>query len=163
MLPLRYLGYTIALQEVPNEISLAFNISGCPHQCNGCHSQYLWKYSGNLLIDDIERILDEYYQYITCVCFMGGDQNIIELEELCQFVKDKYQLKIAIYSGCDDICIFKNIVQNKIVDYLKIGRYIKEYGGLNNTKTNQKVYKIKYINNNPQYEDITSLFFKRKD
>ena len=55
MKKLKYNGYSIVMQEVPNEVSLAINISGCPHKCEGCHSKYLWEYDGEYLIDDIER------------------------------------------------------------------------------------------------------------
>lgn len=157
MNPLRYKGYAIALEEIPNEISLAFNISGCPYRCDGCHSQYLWNYSGDLLIDNIERVLNKYYQYITCVCFMGGDQNIIELEEACEYVKDKYHLKTAIYSGNSNISTFQQLIDLSLIDYLKIGKYIKERGGLSNPKTNQRMYFIQ----KKDIIDITYLFQKK--
>ena len=76
---LKYTHYNIAFQEVPNETSLIFNISGCPYQCEGCHSVYLWQWKGKVLYKDIRKIIEEYKSFITCVCFMGGDQNIEEL------------------------------------------------------------------------------------
>ena len=88
---LKYINYDIVFQEVPNEISLVFNISGCPHKCEGCHSKYLWEYTGNL------------------------------------------------------------------IDYLKIGPYVKSLGGLDSCETNQKMYKI-YGND---MTDITYLFRKK--
>ena len=73
--PLKYLGYNIVFQEVPNEVSLAINISNCPHRCKNCHSSYLWNDAGNLVTDDLAYLLNKYEKYISCVCFMGGDQN----------------------------------------------------------------------------------------
>lgn len=70
---LKYKGYAIVFQEVPNEITLAINICGCPHKCKGCHSQYLWLDDGDILEKDLNDIIDKYKDYITCVCFMGGD------------------------------------------------------------------------------------------
>ena len=49
---LKYLGYSIVFQEVPDEVTLAINISGCPHKCEGCHSKYLWEYDGHYVSDD---------------------------------------------------------------------------------------------------------------
>ena len=87
--PLKYISYAIIFQEVPNEITLAFNISGCPHHCEGCHSQYLWDYEGdNLLPINMINVINKYKNYITCVCFMGGDQNIEELTEALKTCKN---------------------------------------------------------------------------
>ena len=40
---LKYVNCDIVFQEVPNEVALAINISGCPCHCPGCHSPYLWQ------------------------------------------------------------------------------------------------------------------------
>jgi anaerobic ribonucleoside-triphosphate reductase activating protein len=136
---LKYLGYATVFQEVPNEISLAINISGCPHHCEGCHSKYLWEYKGNYISNDIDKLIDQYDNLISCVCFMGGDQNINELAELLKQVKNR-NLKTCIYSGRDDKEYFDNILP--LIDYLKIGRYIEKLGGLNSKTTNQRMYDI---------------------
>lgn len=155
MIPkLKYVNYAIVLEEVPDEISLAINISGCIYKCKGCHSQYLWEYTGNYLKEDIEKIINPYKDYITCVCFMGGDQNIIELYEICELIKNKYNLKICIYSGHRAGDVFAKFVANKLIDYLKTGAYISELGGLNNPNTNQKMFKIE----NGIMKDITKKF-----
>ena len=117
---LKYLGYSVVMQEVPDEISLVFNISGCPHHCEGCHSEFLWDYKGDYLSDDLERVINEYSGLITCVCFMGGDQNIEELESYLKTVKD-LGLKTCVYSGSDDQSIFNDCM--KYLDWLKIGSY----------------------------------------
>lgn len=155
MLPLRYQGYAIVLEEVPNEISLAFNISGCPYHCDGCHSQHLWEYKGNLLSEDIIPIIEKYKNYISCVCFMGGDQNIEELILLCKKIKDDYNLKTCLYSGKDGLKFYTY----DWLDYLKVGRYDKKLGGLNNPTTNQRMYQ--FINN--EVKDITCLFWRKKE
>ena len=153
--PLKYLGYAIVCEEVPDEISLAFNISGCEYRCEGCHSKYLWNYDGNYLSDDIDGLLRKYNGLITCVCFLGGDQNIDELTELCKITKDN-NLKTCIYSGADSVILFSDLISNNLLDYLKIGRFIAESGGLNNVNTNQVMYK----NDNGTLEDITYRFRK---
>lgn len=142
---LKYNGYTIVMQEVPNEISLAINISGCPYKCKGCHSQYLWDDIGSYLTDDIEDLLDMYDDMISCVCFMGGDQNQEELLFCLNKAKNK-KLKTCLYTGNDDLTsISKEIIKN--LDYIKIGRYIENLGGLDSKTTNQKMFDL---NNNKE-------------
>ena len=92
---LKYLGYSIVFQEVPDEVTLAINISGCPHKCEGCHSKYLWEYEGNYISDDLVKLIEKYKGLITCVCFMGGDQNQKELTDLLILVH-KYGQAFAV-------------------------------------------------------------------
>ena len=163
-LPLKYQGYAIVMQEVPDEISLAFNIAGCTHKCEGCHSKNLWEYEGNYLCNDFLNILNANKDFISCVCFLGGDQNIEELYELCKISK-QYNLKTCIYSGFNSIKPFEDIIFDSLLDYLKIGPYIKEYGGLGTITTNQKMYKIlksDVINNETKclMIDITANFIR---
>lgn len=153
--PLKYFGYAIVLEEVPDEISLAFNISGCMHRCEGCHSQYLWEYKGEYLKIDLQNIISKYGGLISCVCFLGGDQNVQELYDLCKIVKSN-KLKTCIYSGENSIDIFKPLIKSELLDYLKIGEYNNKLGPLNNRNTNQKMYKI----DKNTIVDITYLFQK---
>ena len=149
---LKYLGHSIVFQEVPNEISLAINISGCPYKCRGCHSSYLWEYKGRYVGDDIEALINE-HDGITCVCFMGGDQNPQELNELIDYVRLR-GLKVCLYTGNDDI---PDGIHN--LNYLKIGHYVEKYGGLDKPTTNQKFY---VVHDDKDYFDITSLFRKER-
>lgn len=145
--PLKYISYAIVFQEVPNEITLAFNISGCPYHCEGCHSQYLWEYEGdNLLPINMINIINKYKDYITCVCFMGGDQNIEELTEALKTCKN-LGYKTCLYSGASEVSI--KIL--KYLDWLKLGKYDKKLESNNHIEhgvklatTNQHMYKIKH-------------------
>lgn len=142
---LKYNGYTIVMQEVPNEISLAINISDCPYKCKGCHSSYLWDYVGLYLTNDIDDLLDKYSDLISCVCFMGGDQNQEELLYCLKKAKER-KFKTCLYTGNDDInSISKDVVES--LDYIKIGRYIEELGGLSCKATNQRMFDL---NNNKE-------------
>lgn len=152
--PLKYINYSIVFQEVPNEITLALNISGCPIRCENCHSKYLWEYQGNELMPDISKLINKYKPYITCICFMGGNQNIDELSELCD-ICHFYNLKTCLYTGYSLDEDLKQFALSKL-DYLKVGKYIQELGGLANPNTNQKMYKIL----NDKLIDITSEFWK---
>lgn len=152
---LKYIGYSIVFQEVPNEVTLAFNISGCTHHCEGCHSEYLWKYDGNYLTDDLKHVVDEYRDYITCVCFMGGDQNQLELYELICYV-GSLNLKTALYTGCDDMCDISDDILRHL-DYIKLGHYDAKLGPLNSSTTNQRMYAL----NDDSIDNITSVFQSR--
>jgi len=139
--PLKYQGYAIVLQEVPDEITLAFNISGCPYKCPDCHSKNLWNYDGRYIKEDFNNIFSKYKDYISCVCFMGGDQNINELYDLCKSIKDN-KIKTAVFSGTNNINKFQKFFDNNMLDYIKVGSFNKELGGLDHPETNQIMYKI---------------------
>ena len=97
---LKFDGYDIVMQEVPGEISLALNITGCPHHCPGCHSPYMWEDRGEFVADKLPELLERYKGMITCVCFMGGDQDDQYLAHLCDYIKTTDpMIKLAIYSG----------------------------------------------------------------
>lgn len=151
---LRYSDYSIVFQEVPNEISLAINITECPHHCPGCHSFYLSESFGNYIDDDLSYLIDRYKNYITCVCFMGGDQHMEDLKENLIYVK-ALGLKTCVYSGSDVEEDFDSLLPH--LDYLKIGPYIEGRGGLSSPTTNQVFYKI----TNGQKEDITNVFWRK--
>lgn len=144
--PLKYIGYAIVFQEVPNETTLAFNISGCPYHCDGCHSQYLWVYEGDDLLKNMSSVIDKYRDYITCVCFMGGDQNIYELCLALVYCK-RMGYKTCVYSGCNDLTKFQSIFP--FLDWLKVGKYDESQKCENHTEygvklatANQHLYKI---------------------
>ena len=150
---LKYLGHSIVFQEVPDEISLAINISGCPYKCRGCHSSYLWEYKGRYISDDLEELIKQ-TDGITCVCFMGGDQNRQELKSLIDIVHF-HNLKCCLYTG-SDIFSTEDIIDLQL-DYVKVGGYIEEFGGLHSKNTNQKFFKV----SDNKIEDITYRFQRR--
>lgn len=148
--PLKYIGYAIVFQEVYNETTLAFSISGCPYHCNGCHSQYLWEYEGDNLIENMEQIINKYDGYITCVCFMGGDQNMNELIKALQICSG-IGLKTCVYSGSSDISKFKDALP--YLDWLKLGKYEEGLKANNHIEhgvrlatSNQHMYRITHEN-----------------
>ncbi len=152
---LKYKGYSIVFQEIPDEITLAINICGCPYKCEGCHSKYLWENDGIELDEkELKSLIGKYKSYITCVCFMGGDWELDILEKLKNEVKS-YDLKVAIYSGSNSEKVLKALKKFNF-DYIKIGSYNIELGGLNSKNTNQRMYKKEEV----EYVDITKVFVK---
>ena len=153
---LKYLGYSIVCQEIPDEVSLAINVSGCPHKCEGCHSKYLWEYEGHYISDDLEALLQKYKGLITCVCFMGGDQNQDELAALLMMVR-RYGIKTALYTGIDYLKdLSMDVLEN--LNYCKIGHYDDSLGGLNKPTTNQQMFMWNDQLN--KWDDITYIFQK---
>lgn len=136
---MKYHDYQIVLQEVPNEVSLCFTITGCKIACKGCHSTHLWNdNNGTLLTDEIyHEILDKYSGMISCVLFMGGEWCKYRLIELLKIAKSR-NLKTCLYSGEDGI-------STEIMDeltFMKLGKWTEELGGLDSITTNQQFIEV---------------------
>ena len=82
-------------------MTLAFNITGCPNRCPGCHSPWLRDDIGNPLdMAAIGSMLDCYGAAVTCICFMGGDNEPAEVNRLASEIRKAYpNHKVAWYSG----------------------------------------------------------------
>ena len=154
---LKYVDTKIVFQEIPDEVTLAINISNCPCQCKGCHSSYLAQDIGKPLNKVSLRELIEDNKGVSCVSFMGGDSDAIHLVALASWVKTHTNLKVAWYSGRQELA---DIVAKQLqwFDYIKLGPYIKEFGPLNSKTTNQRFYKV----NDKELVDITSKFWKHE-
>ncbi|MDH6306807.1 anaerobic ribonucleoside-triphosphate reductase activating protein [Parabacteroides sp. PF5-5] len=138
---LRFVNYDIVFQEVPGEVTLAINISNCPNRCKGCHSPYLMEDRGEALSEEnLAVLLEKYGNAITCVCFMGGDAAPQEIDNLAAFLQRKNaRLKTGWYSGKTKLspdCRLKHF------NYIKLGPYIEQLGGLNSSSTNQRFYHV---------------------
>ena len=150
---LRYVDTLVTFSEVPDEISLCINISNCQCHCKNCHSPYLAEDIGEELnIHSLKELINN-NKGITCISFMGGDSNPSDIDALAQWVKIYYPLKVAWYSGRQELAKEINL---KWFDFLKLGPYIEELGPLNSKTTNQRFYKVV----NDELIDITSRFWK---
>ena len=149
---LKYVDTKVTFAEVPNEISLCINISNCPCNCKGCHSSYLAEDIGNKLNSNSIKELINNNKGITCICFMGGDSNPLEIDALAHFTKIYFPIKTAWYSGRQELS--KDINLNNF-NFIKLGPYIEDLGPLNSKTTNQRFYKIE----EGKLVDITNLFW----
>ena len=125
---------TIVFQEVPDEISLCFSITGCNVGCKGCHSTELWNENYGMALSNNNFIhwLNKYKNLISCVVFFGGEwQQDALIEKL--IIAKNFGLKTCLYSGQQHIDI--NISQQ--LNYLKTGAWRAELGGLDSPITNQ--------------------------
>ena len=155
---LKYANYDVVFQEVPDEVTLAINISNCPNQCPGCHSKYLWENIGKELdMTELNRLVSQYETGITCVCFMGGDASPKEVAEMAWQLKNSHSnLKMAWYSGKNEL---PQNVSTDHFDYIKLGRYVAELGPLDSATTNQRMMKRLA---DGRVKDITEWFRKNK-
>ncbi|SCD20622.1 RNR_activ_nrdG3 [Proteiniphilum saccharofermentans] len=138
---LKYVDYDIVFQEIPDEVTLAVNLSNCPYRCRGCHSPHLQQDIGKELNESaLAGLLQSYEKAITCICFMGGDADTGELYRLADFVRKSRggRIKTAWYSGSDRLP--ENSKDH--FDFVKTGPYIETLGGLNKRTTNQRLYRI---------------------
>ena len=160
---LKYVDTKVVFQEVPDEVTLAINISNCPCHCEGCHSPYLAEDIGtDLTIEELTRLGTE-TEGITCIAFMGGDSDPKRINKLAKFVTEELDLKVAWYSGRQyipeeiQLCNFNNI---------KIGPYIEKLGGLDSENTNQIMYEVCLVSKMQQrylLKEITHKFRKHEN
>lgn len=162
---LKYVDAKVVFQEVPDEITLAINISNCPCHCKGCHSSYLAEDIGTPLDEDslVELLLNN--KGITCIAFMGGDSDPEYINWLASIMRDMNDsepgnwadVKIAWYSGRQEL---SPDIDLRNFDYIKLGPYIEEKGPLSSRTTNQVMLQIDNSYGKPITKDITSRFWE---
>lgn len=158
---LKYTDTQVTFAEVPDEITLCINISNCPCHCKGCHSAYLAEDIGYWLTHaqiDSNVVAN---RGITCVCFMGGDSEPDQVNFWANYIKEKYGLKVAWYSGRQELSKDIDLMN---FDYIKLGPYDKDKGPLNKRTTNQKFYKVFHFSTGRcELIDITHKFWREDD
>ena len=153
---LKYDSTLVTFTEVPDEISLCFNISNCPCHCQDCFEPWLREDRGDPLTLKAVCSELEKHPHVTCVCWMGGDSDydaLIRLSTALTFTMPS--LKIAMYSGRPEM----SFPLADYLNYYKVGPYMPQYGPLNKTTTNQRFYKKV----NDSWVDITYRFQEKKD
>lgn len=136
---IKYTDTEIVFEEIPDEVTLAINITNCPNHCPGCHSPYLRENIGKELYgEDLVNMINSNYG-ITCVLFMGEGKDEEWLFQLvdCLRATYKHNIKIGLYTGSENVSEF--LWEN--LDYIKLGPYVEELGPLNKETTNQRLYK----------------------
>lgn len=151
---LKFYNFDIVFAEIPDESTLAINITNCPNRCRGCHSLHLQQDIGEVLDEKaLEGLLSCYGRAVTCVCFMGGDAAPLEVARLARRIKQNMpNMKTAWYSGCD---VLPEGLDLQSYDYIKVGRWDASKGPLTSPTTNQRLYRI---GADGSMEDITCKF-----
>lgn len=158
---LKYVDLKVTFSEVPDHISMCINISNCPCHCEGCHSPYLADDIGMPLTHEVIDAIVRDNDGISCICLMGGDAEPLYIDFLAEYIKENYpKIKVAWYSGRDTIYDKLDLWN---FDFIKVGPYIKKFGPLNKSTTNQKMYRVVHFNSgkNKLY-DITYKFWKNE-
>lgn len=157
---IKYIETKIVFSEVPDEVALCINITGCKNNCKGCHSPYLAEDIGeDLTIEKLTQLATE-AEGITCIAFMGGDNDPKRINRLAKWVQDELDLKVAWYSGRDEL---SDQIELKNFNYIKIGHYDENYGPLTDSSTNQRFYKVRKLKENYILDDITETFWKNEN
>lgn len=156
---LRYTDYDIVFREIPDEVTLAVNLSGCPNRCPGCHSPQLQQPIGEPLTEEVvERLLARYGATVTCFCLMGGDADPQQTAQLAAFVRRlQPALRTGWYSG--RAALPDGFDPTGVFDYVKLGPYIAALGPLDNPVTNQRLWRILP---DGRREDLTSRFWRKR-
>ena len=84
---LKYITTAVTFAEIPDEITLCINITGCPNKCPGCHSPFLWEDNGKDLTQHTLEQLIKDNSGVSCVCLMGGDQDPEAINFLGEIIK----------------------------------------------------------------------------
>ena len=73
--------------------------------------------SGQALLPHIEIIADTYRKIVTCVCFIGGEQDQVELAQACKTIH-KHGLKTALVSSMTEPSQINKTLTSEL-DYIK--------------------------------------------
>ncbi len=144
---------SVVLEEIPDRVTLAVDISNCRGECVGCHSPFLRKDIGEPLTEEIIGNLVKDNYGVDCFLFLGEGRDPETLAALAVYVRS-LGLAAALYSGRTEL----EPSLRDAFDYIKTGPYIPERGPLNDPNTNQRLYRRV----DGEWVDITSRFWRRK-
>ena len=107
---LKYFDFAVVFQEFPDEIALAINITNCPCLCEKCSEPWLQQDTGTELTkEELDKLITA-HKGITLVGFMGGDNDHERIKVLANYIHEKYNLKVGMYSGFDNLDMIKLVV-----------------------------------------------------
>jgi len=128
---------SVVMEEIPDRVTLAVDISNCRGNCVDCHSPFLKEDIGEELTPEIiSRLVAENYG-VDCFLFLGEGRDPDRLLELASHVRS-LGLVPALYSGRREV----DGSYWESFDYVKIGPYLPEQGPLNDPRTNQRLYRV---------------------
>jgi anaerobic ribonucleoside-triphosphate reductase activating protein len=140
----------IVLEEIPDRVTMAVEISNCRGSCIGCHSPFLKQDIGvELTPDAVDRLIADNFG-VNCFLLLGEGKDPEALLRIAEHLRVHHpDLERAVYSGRPE-------VEPEIYaafDYVKVGPYVAELGPLNERTTNQRLYH--------HGEDITFRFWHK--
>ena len=127
---------SVVLEEIPDRLTLAVEVSNCRGNCPGCHSPFLREDVGEeLTAAVIDRLVGDNFG-VNCFLFLGEGRDPAALLALAAHVRS-LGLAVALYSGREDL----EDALWEAFDYVKVGPYRAECGPLNARTTNQRLYR----------------------
>lgn len=149
---------SVVIEEIPDRVTLAVEISNCQGNCLGCHSPFLREDIGEELTPaDVDKMIADNFG-VNCFLLLGEGKDLEALLGIARHVRTAHPgIDVALYSGRED-------VEDSIweaFDYVKVGPYIPSAGPLNNPTTNQRLYRISRGQGRAGAEDITFRFWRR--
>ena len=129
---------SIVMEEIPDRVTLAVDISNCQGNCIGCHSPFLKEDVGEELTRaSVDRLFAENFG-VDCFLFLGEGNDPEALLDLAAYIRERYHVALALYSGRKEV----EPALYACFDYVKVGPYIAKYGPLNERTTNQRLYRV---------------------
>ena len=131
---------SVVLEEIPDRVSLAVDISNCRGNCVGCHSPFLKLDIGEELTPAIVDALIADNFGVNCFLFLGEGRDPEALLALAAHIRSAHPaMEIALYSGREEV---EPAIWDAF-DYVKVGPYRPECGPLNERTTNQRLYHVR--------------------
>mgnify|MGYP004560971903 FL=1 len=142
----------VVLEEIPDRVTLAVEITNCQGSCPGCHSPFLRRDIGEELTEEaLDRMIEDNFG-VNCLLFLGEGNDPAALLRLASHLRIAWPgVEIALYSGRKDV----EAEIKEAFDYVKVGPYVEDLGPLNEKTTNQRLYH--------RGEDITSRFWRKNN
>lgn len=153
----KYHNFDVVFAELPGEVTLAINLTGCPNRCPGCHSPHLRADAGRVLDEpELRALLGRYGSSVTCLCLMGGDAEPSQVARLAGVARQAMpHLRVGWYSGRDRL---PEGIAPQAFDYIKLGGWVEALGPLSSPATNQRMYRV---GADGALTDITERFRRR--
>ena len=143
---------SVVLEEIPDRVSLAVDISNCRGNCIGCHSPFLRQDIGEELTPGVIDSLVADNFGVNCFLFLGEGRDPSALLDLARHVRS-LGLDAALYTGRETV----EPAFWEAFDYIKLGPYRSECGPLDRRTTNQRLFHVV----DGRREDITSRFWRK--
>ncbi len=158
---------SVVMEEIPDKVTLAVDISNCTGLCEGCHSPFLRGDIGEELTREaVESMLNANFG-VNCFLFLGEGNDHSSLLDIASYIRTAHpSLALALYSGRENV---EDDIW-RLFDYVKVGPYRPSRGPLNERGTNQRIYRVIRDeasaadgDDSPVYtlEDITRRFWRK--
>ena len=119
---MRYYDKQVVFQEVPNEISLAYSITGCKVGCKGCHSAFTWnENTGTELTplnfaEDLEKLTKiEASDFLHASTFLHHNRPWSQTPEMVEKAKTRVALSTTAVSTPDGVAIPNSLLEENLV------------------------------------------------